>query len=71
MPGELNRIAKSDGPQEPPGRTGDQAPRDRASGTNGATDVPEVGQHGGTQRPGSGPVMAWPVTTGAGSGCEV
>ncbi len=38
-----------------------QAPRDRASGTNGATDVPVVGQWCGTQGPGPGPVKAWPV----------
>ncbi len=39
-----------------------QAPRNRASGT----DVPAVGQRGGTQGPGLGPVIAWPVTAGGG-----
>ncbi len=43
-------IAESDGPQEPPRRTGElqfyQAQRDRASGT---TDVPADRQRGGTQ----------------------
>ncbi len=43
-----------------------QAPRDRASGTNGATDVPVVGQRCGTQGPGPGPVKAWPVMAGGG-----
>ncbi len=43
-----------------------QAPRDRASGTNGATDVPVVGQRCGTQGPGPGPVKAWPVMVGGG-----
>ncbi len=31
-----------------------QAPRHRASGTNGTRDVPGVGQRGGTQVPNSG-----------------
>ncbi len=43
-----------------------QAPRDRASSTNGVTDVPVVGQRCGTQRPGPGPVTAWPVMAGGG-----
>ncbi len=43
-----------------------QAPRDHASGTNGVTDVPVVGQWCGTQGPGPGPVMAWPVMAGGG-----
>ncbi len=44
-----------------------QAPRDRASGTNGVTDIPVVGRRGGTQRPGLGIVTAWPVTAGLGA----
>ncbi len=44
-----------------------QAPRDRASGTNGVTDVPVVGWRGGTQGPGPGLVMAWPVTADLGA----
>ncbi|XP_016365050.1 uncharacterized protein LOC107706007 [Sinocyclocheilus rhinocerous] len=35
-----------------------QVPRDRARGTNGATDVPTVGQRGGTQGLGPRPVTA-------------
>ncbi len=43
MPGELNRIAESDGPQEPLRRLGSSpAPRHRTSGTNGTTNVPAV-----------------------------
>ncbi len=40
-----------------------QAQRDRASGNNGTTNVPVEGQRGGTQGPGPGLVMAWPVTS--------
>ncbi len=43
-----------------------QAPRGRASGTNGVTDVPVVGQRCGTQGPSPGPVTAWPVMAGGG-----
>ncbi len=51
MPGELNRIAESDGADEPARWAGgaSQAPRYRASGTNRTADVPVVGQRGGTQ----------------------
>ncbi len=64
-PGELNRIAESDGPQEPPRRLGSSpAPRHHTSGTSGTPDVPAVGQRGGTQGPG-------PWWTEAGSECAV
>ncbi len=57
-----NRITVSDGPQEPPRRTGEryfyQAPRDRASGTNRTTDVLAEGQRGETQGPSPGSVTA-------------
>ncbi len=64
-PGELNRIAESDGPQEPARRLGSSpAPRHRTSGTSGTTDVPAVGQRGGMQGPG-------PWRTEEGSECAV
>ncbi len=50
---ELNRIADSDGPQEPARWLGSsRAPRHRTSGTSGTTDVPTVGRRGGMQGPG-------------------
>ncbi len=55
------RRSHRDGPG-----SANQAPRDRDRGTNGATDVPAVGQRGGTQGPGPGPVTAWPVMAGGG-----
>ncbi len=55
------RRSHRDGPG-----SANQAPRDRASGTNGATDVPAEGQHGGAQGPAPGPVTAWPVMAGGG-----
>ncbi len=54
-PGELNRIAEPDGPNEPDGLgSANQARRDRTSGTKGTVGVPAVGQRGGTQGRSSG-----------------
>ncbi len=65
MPGELNRIAGSDGPQEPARcLSSSPAPRHQTSGTRGITDVPAVGQRGGMQGPG----LWW---TEEGSECAV
>ncbi len=62
MPGELNRIAESDGQQEP--ANGWAAPRHPDTVQAGTTDVPAVGQRSGTQGPG-------PWRTEEGSECAV